>query len=287
MAKGSGIRIFIGLLILVLLAIIAPFFLVNPNTQNLLETLKPPFLSWQNPLGTDELGRDLLTQLLHGLRISLLVGLICSLISACIGVPLGLIAGLRGAWLETLIMRATEVQMALPTVLLALVTLALLGAGLSNLIVVIGVFGWAGFARYTRATVLTQRQLEYVLAAKALGANDHRTIMRHILPNVANGILLQISLDFPQNIMLEASLSFLGVGVGVDTPSLGAMVSRGYAHLFSGAWWLSFLPGGLIMLLVWNVTSLSEKIRVLTDPRVRILTDPRVRILTDPRVKKK
>ncbi len=274
---NSLARVFIPLFVLVLLAIFAPLFLPNPNAQNLLETLRPPFVNWQYPLGTDELGRDVLTQLLHGLRVSLLVGLLCSLISACIGVPLGLIAGLRGAWLETTIMRATEVQMALPTVLLALVTLALLGAGLNNLIVVIGVFGWAGFARYTRAVVLTQRQLEYVLAAKAIGANDHRTVLRHILPNVASGILLQISLDFPQNIMLEASLSFLGVGVGVDTPSLGAMVSRGYVHLFSGAWWLSFLPGGLIMLLVWNVTAASEKIRVLTDPRVRVFTDPRVK----------
>jgi peptide/nickel transport system permease protein len=278
-------RVLSPLLILIFLAIAVPFFLPDPNTQNLLETLRPPFLNWQHILGTDELGRDMLSQLLHGLRISLLVGLLCSLISACIGVPLGLIAGLRGAWLETLIMRATEVQMALPTVLLALVTLALLGAGLSNLIFVIGVFGWAGFARYTRAVVLIERQLEYVLAAKALGANDHRTVLRHILPNVSSGILLQISLDFPQNIMLEASLSFLGVGVGIDTPSLGAMVSRGYNHLFSGAWWLSFLPGGLIMLLVWNVTTISEKIRVLTDPRVRVLTDPRVRGLTDPRVR--
>ena len=108
------------LFLLVLLAVFAPLFLPNPNAQNLLETLRSPFLSWQNPLGTDELGRDILTQLLYGLRVSLLVGLICSLISACIGVPLGLIAGLRGAWLETMIMRATEVQMALPTVLLAL-----------------------------------------------------------------------------------------------------------------------------------------------------------------------
>jgi peptide/nickel transport system permease protein len=130
----------ITLLVLILLAIFAPLFLPNPNAQNLLETLQPPFVNWQYPLGTDELGRDLLTQLLHGLRVSLLVGLLCSFISACIGVPLGLIAGLRGAWLETLIMRATEVQMALPTVLLALVTLALLGAGLNNLIVVIGIF---------------------------------------------------------------------------------------------------------------------------------------------------
>jgi peptide/nickel transport system permease protein len=260
-------RLIFTLLILLVLAIFVPFLLPNVNAQNLLNTLSPPFSSWQNPLGTDELGRDLLAQLLHGLRVSFLVGGLCSLLSALIGVPLGLIAGLHRGWLDTLIMRATEVQMALPTVLLALITLALIGAGFENLIIVIGVFGWAGFARYTRATVLVQRELEYVLAAKALGANNNRTLLRHILPNVASGILLQISLDFPQNIMLEASLSFLGVGVGVDTPSLGAMVSRGYAHLFSGAWWLSLLPGGLIMLLVLNINHLTETIRVLTDPR--------------------
>ncbi len=249
------------------LAVLARVFLPNPNNQNLLETLQAPFgTHW---LGTDELGRDVFGLLLHGLGISLLVGLLCSLISAAIGVPLGLLAGLRGGWLEIIIMRAIEVQMALPTVLLALVTLALLGAGLENLIVIIGVFGWAGFARYTRATVLVQRQLEYVLAAQALGANDWRTILRHVLPNVASGILLQISLDFPQNILLEASLSFLGVGVGVDTPSLGAMVSRGYGYLLSGAWWLSLLPGGFIMLLVLSTNRLTEAIRVGLDPRAK------------------
>ena len=256
-----------ALLLLVVLALLAQIIFPNPNAQNLEQSLQPPLANWAQPLGTDELGRNVLGLLLHGLGISLLVGVVCSLLSALIGVPLGLIAGLRGGWLENLIMRATEVQMALPTVLLALVTLALLGAGLGNLMVVIGVFGWAGFARYTRAVVLVQRQLEYVVAARALGAVDGRILLRHILPNVASGILVQISLDFPHNVLLEASLSFLGVGVGVDTPSLGALVSRGYGFLFSGQWWLSLLPGGLIMLLVLNINALGESIRRRLNPR--------------------
>ena len=246
------------------LAVLARIIVPNPNNQNLLETLQAPFSGhW---LGTDELGRDVLGLLSHGMGISLLVGVLGSLISAAIGVPLGLLAGLRGGWLESVIMRATEVQMALPTVLLALVTLAFLGAGLENLIVIIGVFGWAGFARYTRAKVLVQRQLEYVLAAQALGATDWR-IISHVLPNVGSGILLQISLDVPQNILLEASLSFLGVGVGIETPSLGAMVSRGYGYLLSGQWWLSLLPGMLIMWLVLSTNQLSQAIGLALNPR--------------------
>ncbi len=256
------------LLCLMGLALLAPVLYPNPNAQNLLETLRPPFQALATPLGTDELGRNLFALLLHGLGTSLLVGMVCSLVSALIGVPLGLLAGLRGGWLEQVIMRATEVQMALPNVLLALVSLTFLGSGLLNLIVVIGVFGWAGFARYTRATVLVQRELEYVLSAKALGANQWR-ILRHVLPNIGSGILLQISLDFPQNVLLEASLSFLGVGVGVDTPSLGAMVSRGYSYLFSGIWWLSLLPGALIMILVLCITGISESLRQQLDPRIR------------------
>jgi peptide/nickel transport system permease protein len=265
MDKFSRAIWIIGLL--VIFALLSRIIIPNPNTQNLLETMQPPFTNWVNPLGTDELGRNVLALLLHGLGISLFIGLVCSLISALIGVPLGLIAGTRGGMLETIIMRATEVQMALPTMLLALVTLALLGAGLENLIFVIGVFGWAGYARYTRATVLVQRELEYIKAAQALGANNSRTMLRHILPNIQNGILVQLSLDFPQNVLLEASLSFLGVGIGLDTPSLGAMVSRGYAHLFSGAWWLSILPGALILVLVLCMNNLTESIRKRTDPR--------------------
>ncbi|MFN3266536.1 MAG: ABC transporter permease [Deinococcales bacterium] len=255
-----------GLWLLVGLALFAPAFFPNPNAQNLTAVFTPPFSSWSNPLGSDELGRSILAQLLHGLRVSLLVGVVCSLLSAGLGVGLGLLAGWNGGVLDRFIMRATEVQMALPTMLLALVCLGVFGAGLVNLILVIGVFGWAGFARLTRGVVLSQRQLEYVLAADALGVSGSRLLLRHMLPNIASGLVLQMALDMPQNILLEGSLSFLGVGVGVDTPSLGTMMARGYAHLFSGAWWLGLLPGLLLLLLVLCCNALTEWLRKRLQP---------------------
>jgi peptide/nickel transport system permease protein len=249
------------------LALLAPVLYPNPNAQNLEAVFMPPFSSWQEPLGSDELGRGIAAQLLHGLRVSLLVGIGCGLLSGGLGIGLGLLAGWRGGWVDSLIMRATEVQMALPTLLLALVALSLFGAGLGNLLLVIGIFGWAGFARLTRAVVLAQRQLEYVIAATALGVSGGRLLWRHLLPNIASGLVLQIALDVPQNILLEASLSFLGVGVGVDTPSLGTMMARGYAHLFSGAWWLGLLPGVVLLVLVLCCNACTEWLRRWLDQK--------------------
>ncbi len=258
---NKGWQMLGGIIGFCVVAILAPIISPNAMLQNLNQVLQPPFSSlyW---LGTNELGQDVFGLLLRGLGISMLVGMVSTIISAGIGVPLGLIAGWRRGHLEQLILRASEVQMALPTMLLALVTLKILGAGLENLIVIIGVFGWASFARYTRATVLVQRELEYMQAATALGVTETRALWRHLLPNIASGMLLQMALDVPHNILLEASLSFLGVGVGIETPSLGSMVSRGYGYLLSGAWWLSILPGGLIMLLVLQINALSEILRV-------------------------
>jgi peptide/nickel transport system permease protein len=256
-----------GLAGLVGLALLAGVLYPNPNTQNLQAVFVPPFSSWAVPLGSDELGRSIAAQLLHGLWVSLLVGIGCGLLSGVLGIGLGLMAGWRGGWLDSLVMRASEVQMALPTLLLALVALSLFGAGLGNLLVVIGVFGWAGFARLTRAVVLTQRQLEYVLAATALGVSGRRVLWRHLLPNIASGLVLQVALDVPQNILLEASLSFLGVGVGVDTPSLGTMMARGYAHLFGGAWWLGLLPGLVLLVLVLCCNACTEWLRQRLDPQ--------------------
>jgi peptide/nickel transport system permease protein len=256
--------------IMVLVAWLAPWITPHdPNAQNLLEAMRAPFTDLEHPLGTDELGRDALSQMLFGLRVSLIVGVLGAVISSLIGLPLGLIAGLRGGKLEAIIMRAVEVQLALPTTLLALVTLALLGRGLEKVIFVIGVFGWAVFARVARATVLSQRSKEYVLAARALGVGDSRLLWRHVLPNVAGTLLVQFTLDVPRNISLEAALSFLGLGVGLDTPSLGAMVARGQGYLFSGSWWLSLLPGGLIMVVVLGVNWLADSVRYVLNPKRR------------------
>jgi peptide/nickel transport system permease protein len=181
-------------------------------------------------------------------------------------VPLGLVAGYSRRFGE-LVMRLVDVQLSVPTFLIALVVLALWGAGLLKLILVIGVVGWAAYARLVRGAVLSEREREYVLAAEALGMPTRRILFRHILPNVLSVILVQVSVDVPRVILLEATLSFLGVGVSIETPSIGLMVKRGMDYLFSGVWWTTALPGLALMLLVLTTNLLGDWTRDAFDPR--------------------
>ncbi|MDQ3461271.1 MAG: ABC transporter permease [Deinococcota bacterium] len=244
----------------------------DPRQQNILINLAPP--SWlaggeeDHLLGTDNLGRDILSNILYGGRVSLAVGFFALLISAAIGIPLGLVAGYFGGRGGGLIMRLADVQLALPTILVALVVLALLGAGLDRVILVIGVVGWAIYARVTRAAVIQVRERDFVSAAQALGTSTPRILTKHILPNALSPILVQLSVDFPRVVLLEATLSFLGLGVSVDTPSLGLMVAAGQNHLFSGAWWLSAFPGLALTFLVLSVNLIGDWVRDVFDPRL-------------------
>ena len=250
-----------------LLAVFAPFLTPDPRAQDLGSALLPPLSSLTHLLGTDALGRDVLSLTLHGLRVSLLVGITSSLIGATIGIPLGLLAGYSGGWLERLVMRAVDVGLSLPGLLVALVVLAMWGAGTEKLIVVLGVTSWAGFARLARAGALSQRSLEHVLAAQALGAATGRIIAKHVLPGIAGALIVKFTLEIPANMLSEAALSFLGLGAGVDTPSLGSSIALGYGRLYSGQWWLSILPGAALTLLVLSVNTCGENLRVHLDPR--------------------
>ncbi len=254
------------LLALLLAATLLPNFLANPNSQDLRAALAQPNIS-QHFFGTDELGRDVLSNILHGLRVSLLVGFAAMFISAIIGIPLGMLAGFSGGRLDAILMRAADLQFSLPTTLVSLATIAVVGASLWKLVLVIGLVGWASFARLARATTLQQRQQEYVLAAEALGAKNNRILQKQILPNILGPMLVQASLDVPQNILLEATLSFLGLGAGTNTPSLGAMVARGYQFLASGQWWLALLPGATLMLLVLALNATGDNLRDALDVR--------------------
>ena len=244
----------------------------DPREQDILASLLPP--SWLPSgdadylLGTDNLGRDILSNILYGGRISLAVGFFALLISAAIGVPLGLIAGYVGGRFDALVMRAADVQLSLPTILIALVVLAFLGAGLSKVIVVIGIVGWAAYARIMRSSVLQLRERDFVSGARALGASTTRVLLRHILPNASTPLLVQLSVDFPRVVLLEATLSFLGLGVSISTPSLGLMISGGQDYLFSGSWWLSAFPGGALTLLVFSVNLIGDWLRDVFDPRL-------------------
>lgn len=244
----------------------------DPRKQDILASLLPP--SWLPSgeadylLGTDNLGRDILSNILYGGRISLAVGFFSVLISAVIGIPLGLIAGYAGGRFDALVMRAADVQLSLPTILIALVVLAFLGAGLGKVILVIGIVGWAAYARITRSSVLQLRERDFVSGARALGASTPRILLRHILPNAFTPLLVQLSVDFPRVVLLEATLSFLGLGVSISTPSLGLMISGGQDYLFSGSWWLSAFPGAALTLLVFSVNLIGDWLRDVLDPRL-------------------
>ncbi len=259
------------LAILILLAIFAPWVAPHPpEHQDLLARLSPPLSRTPSGfylLGADDLGRDIFANVVYGLRVSLLVGFAAVGISVLIGTPIGLLAGYRpGSWFAHVTMRMADIQLSLPAILIALAVLAVLGRGLANVIFVIGIVGWAQYARLVRASVLTERTKDYVVAASGLGASVPRILARHILPNVVGPSLVQIAVDIPRAIELEATLSFLGLGVAVTTPSLGIRIAQGYQFLFSGAWWLAVMPGLALVLLVLSINLLGDWLRDSLDP---------------------
>ncbi len=259
-----------------LLTVVGAPLTADPRAQNLEAALLTPFSSPAHLLGTDALGRDLLALVLNGLNVSLLVGVLSTLISALIGVPLGVIAGYAGGRTERWINRAVDVGLALPGTLVALVAIAVFGAGLERVIVVLGLTGWASFARLGRALALRERALEHVLAAQALGASTRQILWRHVLPGALGALLVKFTLEVPANMLGEAALSFLGLGAGVDTPSLGSSIAQGYARLYSGEWWLSLLPGAALTVLVLLLNNLGDALRDASDPRATLTAaDPR------------
>ncbi|HHK60550.1 MAG TPA: ABC transporter permease [Desulfobacterales bacterium] len=246
----------------------------NPMQGNLMISHTPPAWqeggSWAYPLGTDEQGRDVLSIILYGLRVSLAVGFGSVLLSVLLGTPLGLLAGYVGGRTGEAIMRLADIQLAIPTFLVALVVLALTGGGnVVKLILVIGIVGWASYARLVRGAVLSEKETEYVLAAEALGMSRTRIMFRHILPNVLSVILVQMSVDVPRVILLEATLSFLGVGVSIETPAIGLMIKRGLDYIYSGVWWTTTLPGLVLALLVLATNLIGDWMRDAFDPRRR------------------
>lgn len=262
------------LVLLVLAAIFAPQIAPHdPMEQKLMARLKPPigFAGYVEGhwLGTDRLGRDVLSTMLHGLQVSLVVGVAGVAISALIGIPLGLISGYYKGWADSLIGRLIELQLAIPTILLAMGVMAAWGRGLEKLILVIGISGWAYYARTARASALQIREKEFVEAAHAAGAPGWQIIVRHIFPNGIAPLLVLACVEIPRVVLLEATLSFLGLGVPSNVASLGVMISEGQQVLFSGRWWVSVLPGVALMLLVFGVNLIGDWLRDALDPRMK------------------
>jgi peptide/nickel transport system permease protein len=245
----------------------------DPARQELRAKLLPPvgFPGSQEryPLGSDMLGRDLLTQILYGIRVSLAVGMAGVGLASGLGILLGLAAGYHRGALDGLIMRAADVQFSLPLLLVAMAAIALWGRGLGKLIVVLGVAGWAEYGRTLRASVVAVREQEYVQAVRAQGAGSGRIMGRHILPNALTPVLVLVVVNIPRVMILEATLSFLGLGVPITTPSLGIAIALGYNYLLSGAWWVSILPGAVLMLIVLSVNLVGDWLRERLDPRLR------------------
>ena len=258
-----------------LAAVGAPWLSPHDPRQQVLELrLRPPAWSeggeWGYPLGTDHLGRDILSRLIYGSRISLLVGITSVIIAGCLGVSVGVITGYYGGRLDALMMRLVDIQLAFPFILLAISVIAVLGAGLRNVIIVLGVARWMEYARVVRADVLTVREREFVVAARALGAANRVIIPRHVLPNVLTPIIIVATFSVATNIITEASLSFLGLGVEPTIPTWGSMLADGRAYI-GRAWWLTTFPGLAILFTVLSINILGDALRDHLDPRLRTL----------------
>ena len=233
----------------------------------------PPFWmkggSFLTPLGTDFHSRDILSRLLYGARVSLLVGVIGTLVAGALGTTLGIVAGYIGGWYDQVIMRITDAWMALPSLIFAIFLASVLKPSLWNIVVILALVFWSQYARIIRAQVLSLRERQFVQLAEVSGASTLRVVRRHILPNVMNTVMVLFSLTIGVAIIIESSLSFLGVGVPPPKPAWGLMMSEGRGPLIAGKWWLSVFPGLCIMLLVLATNLLGDWLRVRLDPQLR------------------
>ena len=218
-------------------------------------------------LGTDDQGRDMLSAILYGLRTSLAVGLSSAALAFALGVSLGLAAAWFGGWFDALVMRLADLQLSFPSILIALVLLAALGQGLEKIILALVAVQWATYARAARATALVERGKEYVEAAIALALSDARIIFRHLLPNSLPPLIVLAAVQVAAAITLEATLSFLGLGLPITEPSLGLLIANGFNYLLSGRYWMSFFPGLALVLTVVAINLVADRLREVLDPR--------------------
>lgn len=258
----GGVIIVLFFLIALLAPLLAPH---PPNALSLKDALTSPCR--EHILGTDEFGRSILSRIIFGARVSLNIALIASAVALGVGVPLGALAGYYGGWFDSIVQGLVDLTWAFPTILAALAIMFILGTGLHSVMIAVGVVYWAGYARITRGQFLALREEEYVQAARAVGASNLRIVWRHLLPNSLAPLLVQLSLGMGQVILIEASLSFLGLGAQPPTPSWGAMLSNGRAYLLAAPW-LTLFPGVAIMLVVLGFNLMGDGLRDALDPRL-------------------
>ena len=262
---------FVGLLAVT--AAIAPWLAPhNPERGSLRARLAAPTLEAADGkahlLGTDHLGRDILSRMIFGTRVSLIVGFAAVGLGGLVGSALGLLAGFRGGWIDEAIMTVADAQLAFPFILLAIGIIAVLGPSFPNLIIVVGLSGWVTYARVLRSQVLSLRRREFIDAILGLGGSVPRILLRHILPNVASTLMVIATLELARSIVLEATLSFLGLGIQPPTPSWGGMIHEGREYLDT-AWWISVCPGVMLMLTSLVVSRTGDWLRDVLDPTLR------------------
>ena len=282
-AIGAGVV----LLVLVLMAVFAP--LIAPQNPydlmqiDIMDSEMPP--AWRAGgderflLGTDTQGRGVLSTIMYGTGISLLIGVGAVVVQAVLGITLGLIAGYRGGWVDAFLMRLADIQMSLSTLMIAIIVLAIFSAGFDAntyadyaifmLILIIGVAEWPKFARTVRSSVLGEKNKEYVDAARVIGLPPRRIMWGHILPNTLTPVLVISTIQVAEAIMTEAALSFLGLGMPVDRPSLGSLIRSGFEFIFSGSWWITFYPAMVLIALVLALNLLGDWMRDVLNPKLR------------------
>lgn len=270
------------LLIVVIAAVFAPILApYDPNTGFITDRLQCPMFTTCQPgtpqpiegssehiLGTDQLGRDVLSRLIYGARVSLIVGLTAVLLGAGVGSTLGMISGYYGGILDTVIMRTADIFLAFPYLLLAIAIVAVIGGGLLNVVIVLAIATWVPYARLARGSVLSTREQEYVVAAQAIGVREGSLMFRHMLPNILTPIIIYGTFAVAAVIIAEAGLSFLGLGVGTARPTWGNMLSDGRDYV-SSAWWLATIPGLAIVFTVLSINLIGDWLRDVLDPQLR------------------
>ncbi|MBI5039456.1 MAG: ABC transporter permease [Nitrospirae bacterium] len=268
--KRNKLAVIGGIIVLTLFitAIFAPLLSpYDPNSINVKHILEPPGST--HPLGTDDLGRDILSRMIWGARISLAVGFVAVGISTMVGILLGAVSGYYGGWIDRILMRFVDIMLSIPTFFLLLAVIAFLEPSIWNIMIVIGLTSWMGVSRLVRAEVLSSREREFALAARAIGAGDLRMIFKHILPNSMAPVLVSAVLGVAGAILVESALSFLGIGVQPPTASWGNILTAGKDNI-EIAWWLSVFPGLAILVTVLAYNLLGEGIRDSIDPRLKI-----------------
>ena len=272
-----AVAAFVALCLILLAAIFAPF--VSPQNPydlaqlDIMDSKAAPgtkagagFTFW---LGSDDQGRDMTSAILYGLRISLGVGVASTLAALTLGMAIGLVSAYAGGWLDNLIMRLVDLQLSFPSILIALILLAVVGQGVDKIVIALIAVQWAYYARTVRGAALVERRKEYVDAARVMAFSNLRIVFRHILPNVLPAMIVVATVQVAHAIALEATLSFLGLGMPITSPSLGLLISNGFAHLLSGRYWISFFPGVALLVTIVAINLVGDRLRDVLNPRLQ------------------